>query len=62
MSWRNDPRIKKLLEKSTLETLLKVYFQRVHGKEEVQQIENVLKNALEKYSKKELIYEVCLST
>uniref|UniRef100_A0A914BYA0 Uncharacterized protein n=1 Tax=Acrobeloides nanus TaxID=290746 RepID=A0A914BYA0_9BILA len=57
MNWRNDSRIKKLLEKSTLETLLKVYFQRVHGKEEVQQMENVLKNALEKYSKKELIYE-----
>lgn len=62
MSWRNNPKIEKLLEKATLETLLKMYFQRVYGKEEVQEMENTLKHALEKYSKKERIYEVGLKT
>lgn len=60
MSWRKNPRIEKLLEKATLETLLKVYFQRVYGKEEVQKMENALKHVFEKYPNKERLYEVGL--
>ncbi|KAI6186381.1 hypothetical protein M3Y98_00126600 [Aphelenchoides besseyi] len=57
MSWRKNPKIEKLLEKATLETLLKVYFQRVYGKEEVQEMESVLKHVFAKYPNKEQLYE-----
>lgn len=60
MNFYNDPRVKKLLEKATLEGLMKIYFQRVYGKDEIQEMENALKNALEKYSKNDVMYEVRL--
>ncbi|CAJ0566352.1 unnamed protein product, partial [Mesorhabditis spiculigera] len=53
MSWRDDPRIKKLLEKATLENLLKPCFERVHEKDEIQKMESTLKYALDKYEENE---------
>lgn len=60
MSFANHPQVKKLLEKATLESLIKIYFQRVYSRDEIQEMENALKNALDKYSEKEILYDVCL--
>ncbi|CAI2349889.1 unnamed protein product [Caenorhabditis sp. 36 PRJEB53466] len=57
MSSRQDPRVERLLEKTTLENLFKLYFQRIYGKEEIQEMENALKNALKKYEKKEDVFQ-----
>ncbi|CAI2347334.1 unnamed protein product [Caenorhabditis sp. 36 PRJEB53466] len=57
MNSRQDPRIQRLLEKATLESLFKCYFQRVYGTEEITEVENGLRNALVNYDKKDLLYE-----
>lgn len=57
MSFANHPQVKKLLEKATLESLIKIYFQRVYSRDEIQEMENALKNALDKYSEKEILYD-----
>lgn len=60
MNLANNPRLRKLLEKATLENLIKIYFKRIYGRDEIQEMENALRNALDKYSNKELLYDVCL--
>uniref|UniRef100_A0A1I8BRY1 MIR domain-containing protein n=1 Tax=Meloidogyne hapla TaxID=6305 RepID=A0A1I8BRY1_MELHA len=54
----HDPRVQKLLEKSTLEGLMVLYFKKVYGNKEMEEMENALKNALGKYKNKQKIFEV----
>lgn len=60
MNWRHDPRLQKSLEKATLESLFKKYFQSIYGNDEVQEMENALRNALNKYEKKDTLFQVGL--
>ncbi|KAF8368182.1 hypothetical protein PRIPAC_86011 [Pristionchus pacificus] len=57
MNWRHDPRLQKSLEKATLESLFKKYFQSIYGNDEVQEMENALRNALNKYEKKDTLFQ-----
>ncbi|CAI4226670.1 unnamed protein product [Auanema sp. JU1783] len=57
MNWQYDPCILKLLEKTTLESLFKEYFKTVYGKDKVQEMENALRNALNRYENKNELFE-----
>lgn len=60
MNWRSDPRVQKLLEKATLESLLKRFFKRIYGAKQANEMESTLQKALHKYDQKECSCEMVL--
>jgi hypothetical protein len=58
--WRNmnNNNVVRVVKSSTVEKIMKTFFEKVYGKPKAQQLEMTLNNLLERYEGKENLYEV----